>query len=128
MISRIFNCILLGSIFTACGVSMGDRIDTENLQVYYLDNVTKDEAIAFTQFWKKNQLIGSEKQTIQLDRVEDIFTVKLIEKKAFHEKALSVPEQASLYELRRMIEEQVVKGAVEIQITDNTFRPIERVQ
>lgn len=123
---RVLISICFCFYLSSCGVSMGDRIDMKNLQVYYLEHITKDEAIAFAKFWKQHDFIGHEKQTIQLDRVGGTFIIKLIEKEEFHEKALTIPEQAAIYELQRMIEEQVVGGPVEIQISDNTFRPIER--
>lgn len=119
--------LIILSHLSSCGLNMGDRIDAKNLQVYYLDEIKKEEAIAFTQFWIKNGFTGEKKQTIQLGKNDDhkIF-VKLIEKEIYHNEPLSIQEQALLQALERTLSKEVFKKQVNILITDNTFREIQK--
>ncbi len=113
-------------VISGCGISMGNRIDAKNLQVYYLENVQKTKAIRFTKFWKENGFVGDTKQVIQLDKNDGGYVVKLIEREEFQEQRLSIDEQSKLQELEYRIEEEVFEENATILITDNTFRPIER--
>lgn len=105
---------------------MGNEIRSENITVYYKD-VSKQEAVKFTKFWKQNEFVGSKDQVIQLLKLEDgNVGVKLIEKSIYHEEPLTIKEQALLQELEYRLEREVFGGETTIIITDNTLRPIER--
>lgn len=124
---KFFGILVLSFFFMSCGVPLGDRVDSNNLKVYYEKGVTKKQAITFSKYWQKNHFVGETEQTIQLSKNEDnVVLVKLIENEPFHEQSLSVDEQALLSEVKRMLEREVFKKEVVIQITDNTFRPIEK--
>ena len=105
---------------------MGDRIDSNNLQVYYLDGVTKKTATDFARYWINNGFVGERKQVIQLEKEKEVYKVKLIERAMYHQQPLSIDEQAKLQELKRNLESDVFNARTIIIITDNTFRPIER--
>lgn len=111
----------------ACGMPMGDRVDAKNLQVYYWDGVAKKDAIAFSKYWKDNSFVGEDKQVIQLTKEGEGYVLKLIEKPAYHNERLTIDELSKLQELGRTLSREVFRGEqVEIVITDNTFRPIDR--
>lgn len=111
----------------ACGMPMGDRVDAENLQVYYIDGVKKSEAVAFAKYWKNNGFVGSRKQVVQLSKEEELYVIKLIERQMYHQQKLTIDERSKLQELERTLEKLIFDGnQAEIVITDNTFRPIER--
>ncbi|PKR79982.1 hypothetical protein CW751_12210 [Brumimicrobium salinarum] len=103
---------------------MGDRIDTKNLSVYFLDEVPKEKALEFARFWKSNGFIGTKKQTIQLEKKERQIIVKLIENEEFHSDHLTITEEALLQDLERELSKEVFHVKTKILITDNTFRPI----
>ncbi len=105
---------------------MGNRVDAKNLQVYYLEGVQKETAIKFAKYWKDNGFVGERKQVMQLEKAEDGYSLKIIERKMYHESALSIDEQSKLQELERTLEKEVFNEDLTIIITDNTFRPIER--
>jgi hypothetical protein len=109
-----------------CGIPMGNRIDSKNLQVYYLEGVSKEKATAFARYWIDNGFVGERKQVIQLEKENEVYTVKLIERSMYHDQPLSIDEQAKLQELKRNLEVEVFDTRTNIMITDNTFRPIER--
>lgn len=114
------------ALLFACGIPMGDRVDADNLQVYYLDGIKKNTAIEFAKYWKNNGFVGERKQVIQLSREEDQTIIKLIEREMYHNESLTVDEQSKLQQLERTLSKEIFDGEVEIMITDNTFRPIER--
>lgn len=123
-----FSIILMVALLYACGIPMGDRVDvdTEDLQIYYLEGVEKTVAIKFAKYWKQNGFVGDRKQVIQISREEERYILKLIEREMYHEESLTIDERAKLQQLERTLEGEVFNGEVEIIITDNTFRPIER--
>jgi hypothetical protein len=123
---HIFSLIVVFFLLLGCGIPMGDRIDSKNLQVYYLQGVTKETATDFARYWINNGFVGDRKQVIQVERENEVYTVKLIERSMYHQQPLSIDEQAKLQELKRNLELEVFHARTIIMITDNTFRPIER--
>lgn len=107
---------------------MGDIVKTNNLDVYYINGISKENAVKFTQFWKRNGFIGDDKQTIQLEMLDNnIVHVNLIEKKFYQNKPLNLEEQISITRIQKMITDSVFnKNWVTIVITDNTFKPLQR--
>lgn len=124
---RIAYVVVLFLVISSCGMPMGNRVDSNNLKVYYQDAVKKKKAIAFATYWRDNGFVGEKEQVIQLDRDEKgVLLVKLIEEEIYHEKALSIIETSLIQQLERDLQAQIFDEEVLIVITDNTFRPIER--
>ncbi|SFT43003.1 hypothetical protein SAMN05216474_0520 [Lishizhenia tianjinensis] len=123
---RLFFVALLFLTLSACGASLGDRIDSKNLHVYYMDGVSAQEAVDFATYWRDNGFVGDQKQTIQLIRNEyKELIVKLIEDKKFEQSRLSLDEQAMLSKLARTLEKEVFTATkVRVVPCDNTFRPL----
>lgn len=118
--------IVLSLTLSACGASLGDRVDSANLHVYYMDGVKPQEAVAFAKYWKNNGFIGDDFQTIQLVKNEygEIW-VKLIEKEAFANETLNLDEKVLLSKLSRTLEQEVFSNTkVRVIPCDNTFRPL----
>lgn len=112
----------------SCGMPMGNRIDAKNLKVYYLEGVTKTEAVEFTKYWRDNGYIGEKEQTIQLDRDNNgIILIKLIENETYQDESITINELSLLHELQRNLEKFVFKEEVSILITDNRFMPLEKI-
>lgn len=111
---------------SACGASLGDRVDSENLSVYYLENISKEEAVSFAKFWRDNGFVGDKKQTIQLTQDDyKVILVKVIENEAYTMRDLSIDEQSLLSELSRTLERKVFKKKrARVVVCDNTFRPL----
>ncbi|RFC53808.1 hypothetical protein [Brumimicrobium aurantiacum] len=116
--------LILSFFIQACGISMGDRVDNGNLSVYFLEDVGKNNAIKFSRYWKNNDLVGEQKQVIQLERIDGIIVIKLIEREIYHADPFTIEEEAMLQNLERDLKKEVFDEDVEIMITDNTFRPI----
>jgi len=111
-------------LFQGCGMPMGNRINNGNVTVYYLEGVSQDKAIQFAHYWEDNGFIGKEKQTIQLEKTKKGIQVNIIEREIYQEDGLTIREQSMLQELERTLEDEVFQVKIEIQITDNTYRPI----
>ncbi|MFA5573677.1 MAG: hypothetical protein WC994_01345 [Brumimicrobium sp.] len=118
--------MILIFILYSCGVNMGTRIDIDNLNVFFLEGVQKEKAIAFANYWKDNGFIGERKQVIQLENDNNVILVKLIERDFFYDEPITIEEEMLLQNLERDLERKVFQQGVEIVITDNTFRPIEK--
>ncbi|MCO5269438.1 MAG: hypothetical protein M9897_11170 [Brumimicrobium sp.] len=123
MKKSIFLFILI-ILMSACGVPMGNRIDSHNLSVYYLDGITKEKAIAFAKYWRDNGFVGENKQTIQLDSENNVIFVKLIEREVYSDEPISIDEEVMLQDLERTLKQEIFNKEVTIVITDNTFQPI----
>lgn len=120
------HLIVILALSSACGVPMGDRVDGENLSVYYLEGVEKKRAVQFATYWQERGFAGDRKQTIQLEHENGEILVKIIERKAYQNDELSIEAQSQLQELARTLEKKIFDQKTRIVITDNTFRPIER--
>lgn len=124
---RSFLYLFLFLTLVSCGMNMGDRIDAENLSVYYTEGVSKNQAINFTKFWRSNGFVGEKPQTIQLEKDKaDWILVKVIENKSFENQKLTIQEMALLNDLERQLSSEIFQTRVEIIITDNTFRPLDK--
>lgn len=123
---RFFFGALIFLTLSGCGASLGDRIDSKNLHVYYMDGVSAQEAVNFATYWRDNGFVGEKKQTIQLIKNEyGELLVKLIEDKKFELQGLSLDEQAMLSKLSRTLEKEVFSDTkVRVVPCDNTFRPL----
>ena len=127
MNDRHFLLVAFFMVFLfSCGESLGNRIDSRNLSVYYLNNVDKATAIEFAKYWRDNNYVGNETQFIQLDKKDNIYYIRLIEKEEYHQKPLSIEDQAKINELERTLAKSIFNKRVVIEITDNTFRPIDK--
>ncbi len=124
---RNYLYLFLFLTFVSCGINMGDRIDAENLSVYYTEGVSKNQAINFTKFWRSNGFVGEKPQTIQLEKDKaDWILVKVIENKSYENQKLTIQEIALLNDLERQLSSEVFQTRVEIIITNNTFRPLDK--
>ena len=111
-------------LITGCAAPLGDRVDGENLKVYYLEDVSKQMAIDFAKYWIANGFVGEKEQTIQLLTDEDKVIVKLIEKESYHDESLGISEVAMLQDLERVLKSDVFQKDVRIWICDDTFYPL----
>lgn len=121
---NVFLIVLALLTLIACQPKMGNRVDTGNLSVFFLQGVDKEKAIAFAEYWRDNGFVGERKQTIQLDRDGEVILVKLIENERFHEELINISEEAMLQQIERDLKRNVFQQEVEIVITDNTLRPL----
>lgn len=119
--------VFLFQLLFSCGVPTGNRVDAKNLKVHYLEGVKKNEAIDFAKYWRDNGFVGDEMQNIQLSLDNDVIIVKLIEKSLYHDETLTINEQANINQLERDLSDYVFDKKVSIQITDNTFTPLDKV-
>jgi hypothetical protein len=119
-----FGFVLALILISGCAAPLGDRIDGENLKVYYLEDVSKQMAIDFAKYWIANGFVGEKEQTIQLLTDEDKVIVKLIEKESYHDESLGISEVAMLQDLERVLKSDVFQKDVRIWICDDTFFPL----
>lgn len=105
---------------------MGSRVDNGNLSVYFLQEESKDDAILFAKYWKEQGYVGERKQIIQIEEEKDVVFLKLIERKSYQEEEINITEEALLQDIERDLEKNVFHKEVEIVITDNTFRPLQK--
>ncbi len=122
----LLHLIFIVAIFGACGVPMGNRVDGDNLSVYYLEGIDKKTAIQFATYWQNHGFVGDRKQTIQLEKENGEILIKLIERKGYQNDPLAISEQSQLQALSRKLEKKIFNNETRIVITDNTFRPLER--
>lgn len=119
-----FGFVITLILITGCAAPLGDRVDGENLKVYYLEDVSKQMAINFAKYWIANGFVGEKEQTIQLLTDEDKVIVKLIEKEIYHNETLGISEISKLQDLERLLKFGVFEKEVRIWICDDTFSPL----
>jgi hypothetical protein len=119
---HIIPLILILSFIQSCGMPMGNRVDAENLKVYYMDGVEKEQAIRFARYWRDNGFIGDRPQYIQLSKDEKgLILVKLIEREFYREDELTIIELSLIQQLQRDLAKDVFEQEVEILITGDRF-------
>jgi hypothetical protein len=119
---RFLSLLLIVVFIQSCGMPMGDRVDAENLKVYYMEGVDQQQAIRFARYWRDNGFIGDRQQYIQLSRDEHgIVLVKLIEREMYREDELSIIELSLIQQLQRDLASDVFEEEVEVVITGDRF-------
>lgn len=118
---NLYLLVIVGFL-SGCGLPMGNRVDSENLNVYFLDDIEKNQAIEFARYWRDNGFVGARKQVIQLTRDESgVVMVKLIERESYRGDELTIIELSLLQQLQRDLARDVFKEPVEVVITGDRF-------
>ena len=125
----IFACVTL-ILFTgySCTESYGDRIEVENLEVYYLLPVQEEDAQKLGDYFIKNNLASGERQSIQISKKKNTYVLKLI-LSAESEKDISEEAKESLKTHAKQIGNTIFDSSeVRVEITDEHFETLLKIE
>lgn len=120
--------VVLSALFWGCNTNYGETIVRDKVQVYYLEPITKNEAIDLADFWEKNKLSTERVQVLQLSRNKDVIQIKLIAGDSTLLTEIPFNLQVELAKLDSIIKKDLYKNtAFEIIISDKTFEKTKRI-
>jgi hypothetical protein len=110
---------------TGCSNNFGNRLEGENLAVFYVDKKDKELATKLAFFWKDNGLIGSEPQNVRYFSSGKRHFVQLIPSDKFDSRLFSFDERKLLMELQKDLDSAVFNYVgCEIILCNEKFEPI----
>jgi len=117
---------VLLALLSSCSKGYGEKIENENVIVFYLDKAHKKEAQKLLDFWVEEQFNSDKKQYLRLlGDAKNNYSVQLIASPNFDPKTISFEEIKLFTELKYRLDTEVFKPQTcKIVICDGTFRPI----
>jgi hypothetical protein len=122
---RIFaNLFFLLLFLSGCGTNYGNKLESKELDIYFVDHKHEEQAKKIALYWKTNNLLGDTKQYLQLDKQKDVFLLKIIPTQKFEMEKFSFDERALLKGLQDSLEKLVAPNRLEIVIAKNNFESL----
>lgn len=121
MYSLIFFLTLVSA---ACGGSYGNKLESEELDVFYTKIQFEEDARKIALYWKEHALLGTQKQYLQLDEHHGVYHLKLVSTDNFDPTTFSFDERALLKSLQDSLQAVVAPKRLEIVIAKNNFETV----
>lgn len=111
-------------LLVSCGDDYGNKLESDELDVFYTDIKNEEYARNIAIYWKEHDLLGSKKQSIQLDEQNGVLILKIIPIDKFDLNSFSFDERALLKQLQDSLQSHVKPKRLEIVIAENNFETI----
>ena len=117
---RKFSLILIiGILLSSCVKGFGKKHENGNLEIYYTESVGINYVESLSQYYAENNLIGDEKQSIQLTTDTEQFLLRLVSLESETEES-----KRNLELLEKDLANTVFKDRkFKIQLCDAFFNP-----
>lgn len=112
---------------TACSKGYGNKLEGENLNVYFEFKEDEQLANSLGKFWKENDFIGARKQNIRLTKNDESYLLQLIATDhSISTEGLSFSDHKLLFDLQNRLDSTIFKNTLgcEIVICDGSFEPL----
>jgi hypothetical protein len=121
----LLPCLALASI-SGCGSNYGTKLTFKNGELYYTSGVTKDEADKLGNFLVKSGFFDGEKKSVQLNKEDGTYQVRLVIKPGFENNA---PYIEQCKQAAKEVSQNVFQGApVVIHLCDDQLKTLKVVQ
>lgn len=120
-LKTLFFLASLLLISTACNQNYGNKLESDELDIYYVQATDESLAKNIGLFWKTNQLLGDKKQYLRLNRTEKMLTLQLVVSAKEYASGLSFDERKLLLDLQDSLRELPNAKSLEIELCDNNF-------
>ena len=114
-------------ILTACSSNTENRVNGDNLTVYFPNVKNQNLAEKVAVYWKNNDLITGANQDLQLINTEKGYQLNLIQSDLFKDEPINFEDQKLLSILRDSLENKIFNTNFTIAICNNKFVPIYKV-
>ncbi len=122
---KIYSCFIISFLlFSSCGTDYGNKLESEELDVFYTEIDNEPHARNIALYWKNHNMLGSKKQYLQLDEEDDILILKLIATDKFNPASFPFEERLLLKRLQDSLQLIVAPKRLEIVIAEKNFEPI----
>jgi hypothetical protein len=109
----------------SCQQNYGNKLESNELDLYYTR--IEDEALAreVGNYWKENDLLSQQKQSIQLDFINKTYYLNLITKDTANLKNISFDERNILITLQNELRKEIFSELnFSLVLCDNQFKPL----
>lgn len=124
---KIILSLLALWLLSACGPNYGNEIHGENLTVYFENAGDKDLAKKIALYWKENDLLTGQRQSIQIESKKRKVYLRLIANEPKNGVELSFVELKDMLELQDNIREYTKRDHLEIVICDGQFETLKNI-
>lgn len=111
-------------LFVSCGNDYGNKLESDELDVFYTKIENEEFARNIAIYWKEHDLLASKKQSIQLDEKDGVLILKVIPTEKFDASTFSFDERALLKQLQDSLQSHVQPKRLEVVISKNNFETI----
>lgn len=120
--------ILLLFVLISCGENLGNRVEGDNICIYFQDKSDLKLAKKIGQFWKKNELVGSKKQSLKLSKEGNSYLLHLIANEPKSLDKMPFEQQKILIDLQQELSQFVGKNEkVVLVLCNSKFEEIKRI-
>jgi hypothetical protein len=109
---------------TACGASYGNKLESDELDIFYTKIENEDFARNIAKYWKEHDFLGAKKQYLQLAEENEVLLLKIIPTEKFNSESFTFDERAKLKELQDSLQPLVRPKRLELVIAKRNFEPI----
>lgn len=114
-------CILL-MLLGACESNFGEVIVRSKVQVYYLEPMTKKQAMELANYWENKRFINDKMQFLQLSGDDEIIFLKIIANDSTLLQEIPFDIQLDLHQLDSMLRRDLYPNhELQILISDRFF-------
>ncbi len=124
--SKFYFLFFLISL-TACSSNTENRVNGDNLTVYFPDASNEQFAEKVAIYWKDNDLITGVNQDLQLINTKEGYQLNLIQSDAFKNEQVKFEDQKLLSILKDSLENKIFNANLIIAVCNNKFEPIYKV-
>lgn len=115
---------MLFTLLSACGQDYGNKLESNEIDIYFTNQKDEELARAIALYWKENHLLGEKKQFLQLERKGKTFELKLIPTEKFNIDKLSFDERSLLLSLQKDLQKLTHSDKLEVVIADSQFNTL----
>ena len=114
--------IFCAALLTACNSNYGDVVVRDQVQVFYLEPITLNQAKKLADYWTEKELIGERTQYLQLSKEGDLIQLKLVANDSSFLEEIPFEVQLHLFQLDSMLRSDLFpKSEIQILISDKQF-------
>jgi hypothetical protein len=121
---KISSLFLLLILLGACGQDYGNKLESNELDIFFTNPDDEEIARNIAMYWKEHQLLGEKKQFLQIERKGQILELKLIPSAKFEPKQFSFDERAILKSLQDSLQKVVHPNRLELVIANRQFKTL----
>lgn len=122
---KIYSCFTFVFLLLAsCGVDYGSKFESKELDIYYTKAENEEYAKKIAFYWKEHDLLGHDKQYIQLDEKNELLLLKIIPTEEIDPNTFSFDEMKLLIDLQDSLQAVVVPKRLEIVLSKNNFETL----
>lgn len=120
----LFFLTFLTLVGSSCNQNYGNKLESEELDIYYADAKYENLAKSIGHYWKQNDFLGEKKQFIRLATEGELTVLQLVISNKADLQNLSFDERRLLLDLQDSLRSLPNAENLELVISDNNFNTL----